>query len=145
MTQPPIAVQSSPPKSSWFGRNWGKLLGCGCFGFLLLVAGSGALIYYFVISGMKSSDVYKVAVEKIAKSPKVQASLGEPVTPGFLVHGSISVTTSSGMAELSFPVSGPNGSGTAYVVAHKLSGEWSLDTLTVDKGNDGEHIDVLAP
>ncbi len=66
---------------------------------------------------MKSSEAYKDALAMVRANPYVQDALGSPIEAGLLVAGNINISDSSGYADLAFPVSGPDGSGTVYVVA----------------------------
>ena len=53
------------------------------------------------------------------------------------------VNGSSGHADLAIPVSGPQGSGTPYVVASKSAGRWSMLQLVMDIKETDERIDLL--
>jgi hypothetical protein len=75
--------------------------------------------------------------------PYVQEALGSPIEEGLLVMGNINVSGSSGHADLAIPVSGPQGSGTVYVVASKSAGRWTMLTLVVDIKATNERIDLL--
>src|SRR5262245_37996126 len=89
------------------------------------------MIILLVFGAIKKSDVYLHALAKVQASEEVRALLGEPIEPGFFVSGNISVSDSSGTADLAIPVSGPKGSATIHVVAKKVAGEWEYSTLEV--------------
>jgi hypothetical protein len=62
-----------------------------------------------------------------------------------LEMGNINVNGSSGHADLAIPVSGPEGSGTIYVVASKsAAGQWTILRLVVEVKETNERIDLLA-
>jgi hypothetical protein len=93
---------------------------------------------------IKWSGVYKNALSRAKESPAVQAALGVPITDGFLINGSVKVADGSGSADLSIPLSGPNGSGTLHAVATRSAGKWTFSTLTVGIQGSRERIDLLA-
>jgi hypothetical protein len=59
------------------------------------------------------------------------------------VLGNIETTPTSGRAELAIPVSGPKGSGTLYVEAHKQAGLWKVDSLQLGIKDSEERTDLL--
>jgi hypothetical protein len=52
------------------------------------------------------------------------------------------VSGDSGKADLTIPISGPNGNGSIYVVATKFAGEWSYSRMMVKIDSTGETIDL---
>jgi len=106
------------------------------------------LIVTIVFGMMKSSHAYKDALAMAQADPYVKEALGSPIKEGFLVMGNINVNGSSGHADLAIPVSGPEGSGTIYVVASKsataAAGKWTISRLVVDVKATNERIDLLA-
>ena len=114
-------------------------IGCGCTCLLLLVIAGGVGIFYAVMSGIRSSDAYRLAVTEARRSAEVQAQLGAPIEEGFWVVGSINVQNSSGKADLAIPLKGPKGSGTLQAAAVKEGGAWRLTALSL-KLDSGEEI-----
>ena len=115
----------------------------GCLSMLILFvvfAGSIALI---VFSAMKSTDVYKEALARAKANPAVIDSLGSPIKEGFLISGNTNVNGASGEANLSIPISGPNGKGTVYVAANKSLGRWNYSGLVVEIAKTHQRIDLL--
>lgn len=126
------------------GLSWPAWIGLGCGCLLLsgvLVAGGFAA---FLLSMMQRSGAYQEALAEVQASPGVRQALGEPITAGWWMSGSINVTGPTGEAEIAFPVRGPEGRGKVYVDALKSAGEWSFQRLEVEIGATGERIDVLA-
>ncbi|MDX2013363.1 MAG: cytochrome c oxidase assembly factor 1 family protein [Myxococcaceae bacterium] len=108
------------------------MLCCGVF---------GAVTFLGVSKAIQSSGVYAEAVAKAATSPEVKEALGAPITPGFMMQGSINETNGRGEADFQIPLSGPKGQGTLYVKATKPSGgRWSFQRLEVEAG--GARIDL---
>jgi hypothetical protein len=138
---PPNAL---PPRPGWWQRNWKWFVPTGCLGLLLLAATFVFFIIAIVFGALKSSDAYKMALAKAQADPRVMSALGSPVKAGLFVSGNTNVSGSSGHADLTVPLSGPNGNGTLYFVASKFAGEWTFSKLVVTVEKTGEKID-LAP
>lgn len=132
------------PTKNWWSRNWKWFVPTGCLTMVLGCAGFFALVFSITLGALKSSDVYQESLAKARANAQVKAALGTPIEPGFVVSGSINVANDSGNAELSFPVSGPQGSGTIYATATKAAGRWSYSTMVCEIGNTGNRINLLA-
>jgi Cytochrome oxidase complex assembly protein 1 len=142
MEQPPISP-ASPPRKSWWGRNWKWLVPTGCLGLALLVAGFVALLVMVIFGAMKSSDVYKDALAKARANPAVIDALGSPIKEGMFLSGNTNVNGASGEANLAIPISGPKGKGTIYVAASKSAGQWTYATLVAEIEKTHERIDLI--
>lgn len=115
----------------------------GLLGGILLLAGFAACILFIVETSFKHSDAYQEALATARNDPRVVEQLGEPLHEGWFASGQIKVSSSSGYAELSIPLSGTKGAGTLYVVARKSAGRWSFDTLRLQVAGHEEAIDLL--
>lgn len=93
-----------------------------------------ALAFFGIMSLMKTSGVYQLAVETARANPTVQEILGAPLNEGLIVTGSTSENGSSGSASLQIPLSGDRQSGTLYVQADKENNVWKLTGLTLEAG-----------
>ena len=109
---------------------------------LLFAAGLVLVVISIAFGALKSSDAYKVALAKAKADPRVVNALGSPIKGGFFVSGKTNVTGSSGQADLTVPISGPNGKGTIYFVASKFAGEWTFSRLIVEVEKTGQRIDL---
>jgi hypothetical protein len=94
---------------------------------------------------IRSNEAYIEALERARTSPAVIEELGEPVEPGFWVGGSVNSSGPSGEADLMFPITGPDGSGTVYLQATKSAGIWSFERLEVEVEKRSGRIDLLQP
>ena len=92
---------------------------------------------------MKSTDVYKDALERAKANSAVIEALGSPIAEGFLVSGNTNVNGAYGEANLSIPISGPDGKGTIYVAANKSLGRWNYSGLIVEIAKTHRRIDLL--
>jgi Cytochrome oxidase complex assembly protein 1 len=124
-------MENPAPKKSWLARFWWVIiLALLLLGGLSTVCcvGTGVL---GIFSLMKSSPVFRDSLAMVQENPDAREYLGEPIQAGWLVSGEISETPSGGTAEISYPVSGPRGSGTVYVTAKKAEGEWIILRLVL--------------
>jgi len=124
-------------------RNWKWFVPVGCFSMLILFVAFVGSIAFIVFSAMKSTDVYKDALARAKADSVVIAALGSPIQEGFLVSGNANVNGASGEANLSIPISGPNGKGTIYVAANKSLGRWNYSGLVVEIAKTHQRIDLL--
>lgn len=111
-------------------------------GFFVLFVGA---IYFGVVTMMRSSEPYQIAVASAKDDPRVIQRIGTPITEGWLPTGSINYKNSSGDADIAIPISGPLGSATIYVVASKSDGEWSFTTLDCKFKGSGERLPLASP
>ena len=126
----------------WFARNWVWLLPVGCLGMIVLAVLLVGGIFFAVTAAIRTSDVYRTALERARQNPEVVAALGEPIEVGWLVSGNISVNGPEGEANLSLPLHGPRGSATLYLVANKVAGEWVYERLEVAVDGTDVRIDL---
>ena len=128
-----------------WSRNWKWIVPVGCLVSFVSVVGIGSIVgfIYFVMSMMKSSGAYTDAVAKAKENLVVQESIGTPIEEGLFVTGSTSTSGTTGQADLTISISGPDGDATIYVVAEKSAGAWTFSTLTVEISDTGQRIDLL--
>ena len=131
------------PRPNWWTRNWKWFVPVGCFSMLILFVAFVGSIALIVFSAMKSTDVYKDALERARANPAVIEALGSPIRDGYLISGNTNVNAASGEANLSIPISGPNGKGTIYVAANKSLGRWNYSGLVVEIAKTHQRIDLL--
>ena len=145
MQKPPPLPGTVPPapKTTWWQRNWKWFVPVGCLGLLAIFTGFVVLIVSVVFGIMKSSDIYKVALDAARSDPAVEMALGTPIEEGLFVMGNINISGSSGEADLAIPISGPEDEGTIYAVAEKSAGRWAFSILEVEIETTGERIDLL--
>lgn len=110
-------------------------------GFLLF--GVGLPSFFLLIMSALKGEAFDLAVEEIRNSSEVVENLGPDIKPGFFVMGNISTSGSSGLANLSFSVSGDMHSAKATVYATKSQGEWYLKEVIVYNREDNLMIPVV--
>jgi hypothetical protein len=121
-TQPPPGDSAERPARS---RKWLKVLLGVVLVLVVLVVGA-----WFVFFGAKrSSEPYRMALEKIQQDPEVQDRLGDPIRDGWFPMGRITGEDGRETARFNFSVSGPNGAANVSTVARRIEGVWGLTTL----------------
>lgn len=131
-----------PRQKSWFGRNWLWVVPVGCLLPFVAVGGCVTVLVVGIFGALKSSDAYHQSLAAVRADAQVTDSLGEPISPGFLVSGNINVSTDGGNADVHYDITGPKGTGTVHAVAYKEAGSWKFRSLIVETSS-GEKIDVL--
>jgi TonB family protein len=124
------------------GRNWKWMLPVGCLGLILIAVAVIGGIFLVAMSAMKSSDVYKGALDRARSNPEAVAALGEPIKDGWLVQGNVNFSGQGGTANLQIPVSGPKNSGTIQARAIYEGGAWMYERLDLAV-KSGETISLL--
>jgi hypothetical protein len=127
-------------RKGWFLRNWKwfvPALVIVFFVFPLALIGS-------VFAAMKNSDVAKESLVRAQANPLLMQKLGTPIQEGWLVSGSINVSTTSGDADLAVPISGPKGQGKIYITAHKGAGAWDYQVMVAAIEGSDQRINLLS-
>ncbi len=109
-------------------------------GFIVLMIG----LFFLLVSSMKSSDAFKLAMDKLESNPEVMEILGKPVSAG-MVKGSMKNSGTSGDANISFSVSGPNGNGILSLKASKQFDKWEIESLVFEEDKSRKRIDLKSP
>jgi hypothetical protein len=135
----PGATPPAAPKG-WFSRNWKWLVPTLLIVFFVLpLALLGS-----VFAAMKNSDAAKESLLRAQSNPLLVQKLGMPMEEGWLVSGSINVSTTSGDADLAVPISGPKAKGKIYVTAHKSAGVWSYSVMEAAIEGSDQRINLLS-
>ncbi len=115
----------------------------------MLIIGVGITIFImafflFVISLVKSSVIYNLALEKAKTFEVVQNKIGNSFKKKlFGFTGSINTSKFSGKADLAIYLTGEKGKGTLFVKAEKKIGEWEYEYLILKVNS--EKFDLLDP
>jgi hypothetical protein len=139
-------VENPSVKKSWVSRYWWML---GLAAFLLIAlpvlccVGTVGTSVLGVFGIIRSSPVFADSLETIQADSHAQDLLGTTISAGWLVSGEISETGATGTAEISYPVSGSKGSGTAYVSARKVEGEWVITRLVVVMDKTKQRVVII--
>lgn len=135
-------TQPHHPQRGWWSRNWKWFVPLGCLAITALVLIGIAAIVGVVFKAMKSSDVYREALRRAQSHPEVQAALGTPIEAGWWMSGQININNDTGNANITIPISGPQGKGTIHAVATKEGGRWRYSRLEVQVAG-GTAINLL--
>ena len=129
-------------KPRWLLIGLPVLLFCLCCGGPV---GGFVAIFFGVFGLLKSAEPYQHAVATAKADPRVIEAIGEPIEEGMFPSGSINYSGASGEAELTIPISGPNGAASIHVSARKMGGPWEYNTLEVFITQTGERINLNIP
>ncbi len=110
---------------------------------ILLLSGFVVAVCSLTFGLMKKSGAYQQAVAAARADSDVIATLGTPIEEGFFVMGEIQLNNNGGYANLSIPISGPDGEATIYVEAEKSGADWSFRALEVVVRDTGQWIHLL--
>jgi hypothetical protein len=106
----------------------------------------GAAVFVAAFTGtfavLKHSEAFQMGFAQLQSSPAATAALGTPITGG-RPNGALSTNNTSGKASLTFPVSGPKASGTAFVEAIKKDGVWTITRLAFKLDGSDNVIDII--
>jgi hypothetical protein len=109
---------------------------------MALAVAAVAGLFSFLFFAMYNSDVYKEALMIAETDPEVELALGHPIKAGWVMSGNIELKNDSGEAQMRIPISGPEGSGTIVLEAHKADGKWTFEKLIFER-DDGSEVDLL--
>jgi len=84
-------------------------------------------ILFFVTSMMKNSEPFNDSLQTASQSPEIIEALGEPIEPGLLVLGSISLSNNDGEVEINYSISGPRDEARVFVKGSKSDGVWTYE------------------
>ncbi len=138
---PPGGPTPPPPGSSKKTCGTIAMVGCGVVIVAILAITAG--IVFFVFGLIKSSYVYKSAVQRAESNPQVIALLGSPVGTGWWVRGSVNLDNDRGHADITIPIEGPKGEAKIHCVATRSRDDWTFDELLVIPDKGGPTIDLL--
>jgi hypothetical protein len=128
-----------PPEKS--GGPWLWIAGGCVFAVLAFAAGAGFLVVV-VTAAVRSSAPYEEGLARARRDARVQAVLGAPIEPGWLVSGSIRTENRSGECDLSVPLKGSKRKGVLRIVGTRSDGRWTYTQLLVTP-EGGAAIDLL--
>lgn len=108
----------------------------------LAVIGAASALVLSIPSILKNSEAYEMTMAAVRADEQVRAALGDDISTGFWVGGSINVEAGgSGVARLGIPLKGSKNSGTATSHAVRTAGAWDLRLLVVTV--DGEDTPIV--
>jgi len=130
-------------QKSWFGRNWGWVVGGGCLSLIVItVLTIGGLIYK-VTDVVRESEPYTHAYTKAIENERVIEFLGTPIETNGIGNTSYKYSNGNSTAELTIPIKGPKDEGIVIVEAEKINDEWAYNVLYVKIDGETEAINLL--
>lgn len=110
---------------------------------MLLCCGGFTVLGISLLGALKSSEPYRIGLEKAQSNPEVTEALGEPIEASFMVQGNLNLNNDDGTVDITFPVSGPKGAGQVHVQGAKTNGVWTYDDISITLENGPTFIDLL--
>jgi len=126
---PPAYAAPQPAKSG--NKKWIFIISGVLLFLLLLIGGCCAAIFFGVTKALKSSDVYKMSIDRAQASPCAVSKLGQTITGG-TPQGSINENNGSGSADVTISVEGPQANGKLHTVASRDNSVWTLTSVTLN-------------
>ncbi len=131
---------------NWFQRNWLWAVPSGCVGLLLCCTLAVGGMFAVISTTIRNTEVFTQAMQTLESDPRALDALGSPIEAGWLIQGNVSTEFRNGVqageADLSVPVSGPNGSGQLIVSAEDFGSGWEYRRLELQVDSTGETIDL---
>ena len=138
--EPPSRATPTMPAAKKRGC-WWIAIPVGCLAVLLVCGGFVGSIFFGVTTMLKSSEPFQRAVQLASDDLDVQEALGENITPGWSVQGSIQVDNGEGEVDMVIPLSGSKGSGQVHVRGTRESGQWIYEKIEFSDSS-GNRIDL---
>ncbi|TWU65018.1 Cytochrome oxidase complex assembly protein 1 [Crateriforma conspicua] len=117
-------------------------LGGGCLGVVLLCGGVMGFGVFSLFTLIKSSDPYQQSLARAQANETLIAELGQPIEAGWMLQGNINLNDDDGDADLTYPISGPNGSATVKVKGSKQDGVWTYEIMRATVDGSGTQVDL---
>jgi hypothetical protein len=117
-------------------------LGGGCLVMVLVCAGLGGLGIVGLFTAIKSSQPYTESLQRTQSNEELGSKIGQPIEPDMIVMGNINLQNNDGNADLSYRVTGPDGTATIDVKGRKTDGVWSYEKMKATM-DDGSVVDLL--
>ena len=114
----------------------------GCFGVVLVTCG-GCLVLplWLGVTAIKSNQAFAQSLDQVKSDPRVVAELGEPIEMGWSIQGNFNSSNGKESANITYPISGPSGTGSVEVQATGEGGQWTFHKLVVTANE--KRIDLL--
>ena len=130
------------PRRGWWGRNWRWFVPTFALVLLALLGVCAVIVWCIVFGTLKSSEPYKMALERVKQHPLALEQLGEPVEDDdWFPGGEIFSEGGSGEARLFFHVAGPKGRAKVATWGQQRNGNWALVQLALTL-EDNERLDL---
>lgn len=132
---------------SWFDRNWGWVLGCGCVTPILILAVLGVL-GWFGISRLQGVMPNDEALAMVRGDAEVVEALGEPIEiSGMNRQFSMHMEDGIRRVDVEVPLVGPSGEGRLYYSAERgnddESDPWVFTRCEVEIAGTPQRIECL--
>jgi hypothetical protein len=129
-------------QKNWWERNWKWFVPTGCLSLIIIFAVFIASLFFGITSLLKSSDSYKIALDKAQHNKIVIEKLGSPIEDDGIASGSVNINNDVENCNLKIPIKGSKGTGILHVVGTK-NGTWKFHEMNVYVKSSKENINLL--
>jgi hypothetical protein len=140
---PPYPLVPGPVERSWLDRHARWKIPLGCLIVILLLCAFVGVTFTILDVSFRSSLVYHEALARARQSSEVANHIGSPLKPGRVIQGHISVSGSTGNANMEIPLTGPRGKATIVLDASKVDGKWAFRMLEVQFEGQSNVVNLL--
>jgi hypothetical protein len=139
---PPAYAAPQPVQPKSRKKMWVIIILSVLLAIFLLIVGCCGLLYFGVTKALKSSQVYVLSIQRAQNSPCAISKLGTPIAAQGLPQGSSSENNGSGSADLTIPITGPQGTGSLHTIASRENSVWTLTSVTLTAGGSSYDLPV---
>lgn len=142
-TPPPFGDPSAVQRENASAVGKGVMMGCGgCLALLAVPVVLVTVLFVGIFASLRMSQPCEDALRAAQASTELKETIGEPMSLGWLVSGSMNTNNGRGGAELSMTVEGPKGTAEVEVRGTSADGVWSYQTLTARPSEGGRVIQL---
>jgi hypothetical protein len=121
----------------------GLAIGCGGCGFLAMLGlAFVAGIVFLVLSFIRSQEPCVLSLKAAQASEVMKRELGEPMTMGWLVAGSVKTFNDKGTASVTIPIKGPAGEASIHTEGTRMKGVWTFQQMEATLEKSGQKVDL---
>ena len=145
-TPPPFGDPSAVQRENTSAVGRGVMMGCGgCLALLAVPAVLVTILFVGIFASLRMSQPCEDALRAARASSELKKAIGEPMSLGWQVSGSMNIDSGKGGAELRMTVGGPRGTAEIEVRGSLADGIWSYQTLTARPSEGGRVIQLQPP
>ena len=112
-------VRHGQEERTWWSRNWGWVVGCGCLLVVGLPAACTALVGVLGYGYFRSATPVNETLARVRSDPRVVEALGEPIEWSLFSQPGAEIRVDDDRAEVDLRLSGPRGSGSVHALADR--------------------------
>ncbi|KAA1245258.1 cytochrome c oxidase assembly factor Coa1 family protein [Aquimarina sp. RZ0] len=137
-------MEHQTQRKSWFSRNWPWVVPVGgCLTLTIIFIIFMGSVIFGVSKAFTAATPYQEGLAKAQEDEYIIRVLGEPIETNGIMSGSLKFENSTGYADISIPIKGPEGEAQIYVVGTKENDIWAYSKMYVIIAETNEQVDLL--